>query len=103
MLLWQGAILLGKANMPLIHSPLYIHILTQLIPQVRAQIQALAATHEIQAFIFSTMSCPASPRFDRPDPSYVCDSDDPYKASYVASVAGFPEVAVPVGRVSGDL
>jgi amidase len=81
-------------------SAVYIHILTQLIPQVRAHLQALAATHELQGFIFSTMSCPASPRFDRPDPSYVCHSDDPYKASYVASAAGFPEVTVPVGRVS---
>jgi amidase len=84
-------------------SPTYIHILTQVIPSVRAQLQALMAANRLQAFVFSTMSCPASARFDRADPSYVCHSDDPYKASYIASATGFPEVTIPVGRISANM
>jgi amidase len=84
-------------------SPAYIHILTQVIPSVRQQLQTLMAVNQLQAFVFSTMSCPATPRFDRADPTYVCMTDDPYKPGYVASAAGFPEVTVPAGRVSANI
>ena len=83
-------------------SPTYIRILTRVIPELREQLRALVADNGLQAFVFSTMSCPASPRFDRADPSYYCNSDDPYKASYIASAAGFPEVTVPVGVDSAN-
>jgi amidase len=49
------------------------------------------------------MSCPASPRFDTPDPHYICRSDDSYKASYIAATVGFPEVTVPVAQISNNL
>jgi amidase len=84
-------------------SPTYIHILTQIIPSVREKLQTLMLANRLQAFVFSTMSCPATPRFDRADPTYVCHSDDTYKASYVASAAGFPEVTVPAGRISANM
>jgi amidase len=84
-------------------SPIYIHLLTEVIPSVRQELKALMTSNQLQAFVFSTMSCPATPRFDRADPSYRCNSDDPYKASYIASAAGFPEVTVPVGRTSANL
>jgi amidase len=84
-------------------SPLYIHILTQVIPSIRRQLLALLASNNLEAFVFSTMSCPAGPRFDRVDPSYVCNSDDSYRPSYVASAAGFPEVTVPTGRISANM
>jgi amidase len=84
-------------------SPVYIHILTDLIPRLRRELEALAAKHGLTAFVFSTMSCPASPRFDREDPSYACRSEDPYKASYIASVTGFPEVTVPAGQATGNI
>jgi len=84
-------------------SPTYIHILTRVIPSLREQLQSLMAVNRLQAFVFSTMSCPATPRFDRADPTYVCHSDDAYKASYIASAAGFPEVTVPTGRISENM
>lgn len=84
-------------------SPTYIYILTQVIPSIREQLQTLITENKLQAFVFSTMSCPASPRFDRADPSYVCHSDDAYKASYMAAAAGFPEVTVPAGRISANI
>ena len=84
-------------------SPTYIHILTQVIPSIRRKLQTLMQTNSLQAFVFSTMSCPATPRFDRADPTYVCSSNDTYKAGYIASAAGFPEVTVPAGRVSANM
>jgi amidase len=84
-------------------SPTYIHILTEVIPSVRRQLQRLMEADDLKAFVFSTMSCPATPRFDRADPTYVCKSDDTYKAGYIASAAGFPEVTVPAGRISADM
>jgi amidase len=84
-------------------SPTYIHILTEGIPSVRRQLQMLMEANDLQAFVFSTMSCPATPRFDRADPTYVCNSDDTYKAGYIASAAGFPEVTVPAGRISANM
>jgi amidase len=84
-------------------SPTYIHILTEVIPSIRRQLQTLMETDHLQALVFSTMSCPATPRFDRADPTYVCDSDDTYKAGYIAAAAGFPEVTVPAGRISANM
>jgi len=84
-------------------SPAYARVLTEIVPAVRAQLAALAEEHHLDAFVFATMSCPASPRYDRPDPSYVCQSEDPYKASYIAPVAGYPEVTVPAGRISANM
>jgi amidase len=84
-------------------SPTYIHILTRIIPSLRQQVQTLMAINKLQAFVFSTMSCPASPRFDRADSTYVCLTDDPYKPGYIASATGFPEVTVPAGSTSGNI
>jgi amidase len=84
-------------------SPAYIRLLSIVMPDLRQQLRALLDAHGLQALVFATMSCPASPRFDIDDPSYVCTSDDPYRASYVASVTGFPEITVPAGRVSGNM
>jgi amidase len=92
----------AQANQ-LTDSPTYIHLLTDVIPSVRRQLQTLMAANKLQAFVFSTMSCPATPRFDRADPSYFCNTGDPYKAGYIASVAGFPEVTVPAGRISAHM
>src|SRR5258708_4529320 len=84
-------------------SPTYIHILTEVIPSVRRQLHALMEADGLEAFVFSTMSCPATPRFDRADPTYIFNSDDTYKAGYIASAAGFPEVTVPAGRISANM
>src|SRR5258708_32413835 len=59
--------------------------------------------NNVRAFRVSSMSCPATPLFDRADPTYVCNSDDPYKAGYIASAAGFPEVTGPAGRISANM
>jgi amidase len=87
----------------LIDSPAYHDILTQLIPTLRQELTALMVSQNVRALVFSTMSCPASPRYDIPDPRYICRSDDSYKASYTASTVGFPEITVPVAQISNNL
>ena len=84
-------------------SAVYIHLLAQVIPSIRQQLQSLITENQLSAFVFSTMSCPATPRYDHEDPSYVCHSDDPYKTSYIAAAAGFPEISVPIGRISANM
>jgi amidase len=84
-------------------SPTYIHILTQVIPSIRQELQTLMAANKLQAFVFSTMSCPASPLFGHVDSTYVCNDEDTYRAGYVASAAGYPEVTVPAGRISANM
>jgi amidase len=87
----------------LTESPAYIRLLSVVMPDLRQQLRALLDAHGLQALVFSTMSCPASARFDIDDPSYICGSNDPYGASYIGSVSGFPEITVPAGRVSGNM
>jgi len=84
-------------------SPTYIRLLSLVMPELRQQLRALLDTHGLQALVFSTMSCPASPRFDIDDPGYVCSSADPYRASYIGSATGFPEITVPAGRASANM
>jgi amidase len=84
-------------------SPAYIRLLSIVMPDLRQQLRTLLDTHGLQALVFSTMSCPASPRFDIDDPGYVCSSADPYRASYIGSASGFPEITAPAGRASANM
>jgi amidase len=84
-------------------SPTYINLSTQLIPSLRIELERLIHSDHLDALVFATMSCPASPRYDQADRTYDCQHDDPYQASYIAAVTGFPEVTVPVARLSHRL
>lgn len=78
-------------------TPEYNQIITNDMANVRNEIQAIMEKENLDAIVFPTMSCPASPRFDKEDPTYVCEAYDTYAASYVASATGFPEITVPAG------
>ncbi|MFC4278747.1 amidase [Achromobacter aloeverae] len=64
----------------------------------RAALMQRMRQEDVTALVFPTLSCPASPRYDQPDPSYVEHPGNPYAALYVASAAGLPEISVPAGR-----
>lgn len=81
----------------------YNDILSKDIPEVRDEIETIMEKENLDAIVFPTMSCPASPRFDKEDPTYVCEAYDTYAASYVASATGFPEVTVPAGATEQEL
>lgn len=53
--------------------------------------------HGLDALVFPTLACPASPRFDMADASYHCRAEQPLAAMHLASAAGVPEVSVPMG------
>jgi amidase len=75
----------------------YRRITKVVIPQLRRHVARLMVRRGLDALVFPTLSCVASPRYDVKDPAYSCESDDPYTASYVASSTGMPEVTLPVG------
>ncbi|MFC7687569.1 amidase family protein [Ureibacillus sp. GCM10028918] len=81
----------------------YNQIITNEMPKVRDEIQSIMERENLDAIVFPTMSCPASPRFDKEDPTYVCEAYDTYAASYVASATGFPEITVPAGATKEEV
>jgi amidase len=58
----------------------------------------------LDAIVFPTMSCTASPLFSvKEDPTYVCNVTDPYVPCYLGCVTGFPEITVPAGMTQHGL
>lgn len=84
-------------------TPEYNQLVKKEIPKVRNEVQTIMEKENLDAIVFPTMSCPASPRFDQEDPTYVCDAYDTYAASYVASATGFPEITVPARATEEEL
>lgn len=75
----------------------YIEIVTNRIPGARQFVIDLMKDEKLDALVFPTMLCPASPLYNLKDESYVCSASDPYIPSYLASSTGFPEITVPMG------
>lgn len=71
--------------------------LEELIPAVQKQLMSILDDQQLDAIIFPTLPCPASPRHDAEGNTYVCNIDDPYRTCYIASSTGFPEITVPAG------
>lgn len=65
--------------------------------QLIDRLDALFAQHGLDAIVFPTIACPASPVYDAPDDRYTCDMADPYTMSYLANASSFPEITLPVG------
>lgn len=63
----------------------------------RALLGERLIAHGLDALVFPTLACPASPRFDIADASYRCRAWQPLAAMHLASAAGMPEVSVPMG------
>lgn len=84
-------------------TPEYNDLVIKDIPKVRAEVQSIMEKENLDAIVFPTMSCPASPRFDMDDPTYVCEAYDTYAAGYVATATGFPEITVPSGTTGEEL
>lgn len=95
--------LIESINTKSTDSPEYIHILTMTIPGLRQELISELKKGKYDAFMFPTMSCPASVIPGHTDPQYSCKSADPYAASYIASSTGFPEISVPAGKAIGNI
>ncbi|MFJ7978441.1 amidase family protein [Peribacillus sp. NPDC096379] len=84
-------------------TPEYNNIVTKEMSEVRHEIETMMKENDLDAIVFPTLSCPASPRFDKEDPTYVCEAYDTYAAGYVATATGFPEITVPAGATKEEL
>jgi len=74
----------------------YLEILTNHMPSAHNFIINRMRAQRLDALVFPTMLCPASPLYDKPNETYVCNAPDPYVPSYLGSTTGFPEVTVPM-------
>ncbi len=84
-------------------SPEYIRVLTRKIPAVRDVIDNRFNENGLDALVFATTSCPASPAYGKKDPSYVCNMKSGFLATRMASISGYPEVTVPAGRITANM
>lgn len=80
-----------------------LDVLSRRLPEARAAVRALFAAQELDAIVLPTMLCPASSLLLDYDRSYDCDADDPYQPAYVASIAGLPELSLPMGYTDQGL
>lgn len=65
--------------------------------RLRALADDIFNTYGVEALIYPTQACPASPRFDQADSSYQCLALQPLAAMHIASATGLPEISVPMG------
>ncbi|MDJ0508721.1 MAG: amidase family protein [Crocosphaera sp.] len=76
----------------------YLYITQYEFPRVRQVLTAAMESKNLDAMIFPTITCPASPLHTiENEPTYECKSDDPYTPGYLANVSGFPGISVPMG------
>ena len=84
-------------------SPIDQDILARVVRALQQDLRASMMGSGLDAVVFATMSSPATPHDNGSDASEHHHNDDPYKAGYIASALGFPEITVPVGRVSANM
>jgi amidase len=82
----------------------YLYTLTNKLPHSRNDVIAMFEDNKLDAILFPTMPCTASPLFTvEEDPTYVCNVPDPWIAGYMGCVTGFPEITVPAGMTQHGL
>ncbi len=89
---------LGLADTGLLYN------LSNQLPTVRQTLVSTMADENLDAFVYPTMSCPASPIYLlESDPTYVCEAGDPYSVGYLANASGLPDVTLPMGYTATGL
>ena len=92
------------ANSPGVADIAYLYTLTNKLPYSRNDVVSVMEKHKLDAIVFPTMPCTASPLFTvKEDPTYVCNVPDPWIAAYMGCVTGFPEITVPAGMTQHGL
>lgn len=81
-----------------------LYTLSYQLPRARQTILDIMVDSNLDALIYPTMACPASPLYTvESDPDYICEVDDPYSAGYLANITGFPDMTVPMGFTDAGL
>jgi Asp-tRNA(Asn)/Glu-tRNA(Gln) amidotransferase A subunit family amidase len=73
------------------------------MPRVRQALTDTFTRLALDALVFPTLKCTASPAFTTDDRTYSCNSDHPGNSGNIAPATGFPTVTVPVGHDSQQL
>ena len=89
-----------QASVPLT-DPDYLDALDNGRALVRNAVLEILESNDLDALIYPTSSCPASPLPGVEDPTFVCNSVP--SASNVANISGFPDIQVPTGFTSDGL
>ena len=82
-------------------DPDYIDALTNGRALIRNSALSLLESNNLDALIYPTSGCPASPLPGLEDPAYICESG-PFPSN-IANISGFPDVQVPAGFTSDQL
>ena len=89
-----------QASVPLT-DPDYLDALTNGRALVRNATLDLFNSNDLDALLYPTSGCPASPLPNLEDPTFVCESGS--SASNIANLTGFPDIQVPAGFTSEGL
>ena len=82
-------------------DPDYVDALLNGRAVVRNAALEILDENQLDALVYPTSRCPASPLPNTEDPAYVCNSGS--SATNIANIAGFPDIQVPAGFTSTGL
>lgn len=89
-----------QASVPLT-DPDYLDALVNGRALVRNATLNILESNDLDALIYPTSSCPASPLPGVTDPTFVCDAVP--SATNIANISGFPDIQVPAGFTKDGL
>ena len=89
-----------QASVPL-SDPDYLDALNNGKALVTNAVLDLLESNDLDALIYPTSRCPASPLPGVDDPTFVCNSGP--SATNIANISGFPDIQVPAGFTSDGL
>lgn len=82
-------------------DPDYNDALTNGRALIRNSALSLLESNNLDALIYPTSGCPASPLPELEDPTYICEPGS--SPTNIANISGFPDVQVPAGFTSDEL
>lgn len=82
-------------------DPDYLSTLENGTALIENTIVSIMDANNLDAIVYPTSTCPATPLPSVEDPTYVCDSVP--SASSLANISGFPDVSVPAGFTEAGL
>lgn len=80
-------------------SPVYIRLLSVVIPALRSELAAIMNEGKFDALVFPTIACTAPVLKGQSDSSFSC-KNYAYAAAKISSATGFPDISVPAGVAS---
>ncbi|MEC4813276.1 MAG: amidase family protein [Scytonema sp. PMC 1069.18] len=93
-------------------NPEYIKAITEGVPALENEINSIFATNYLDAIVYPTVATPPTPITTADgsfidDPTYKVNLEniggDPYRAGYLATLTGLPDITVPVGFTEAGL